>query len=342
MRLAIWSSHAVFIVRAILSHAETTIPESALTSMVLSDDECLNTGTTDCALNAIQVQGSRQTTAEREEAGFCKICHSTCQDHATYGLLEQCNAEPMCHLLDAAELNRNSTCVCAQESCKGVGSLQLGNEDSSDDSGASDDLGASFTRGCRRRRYCSHAGGGSCAQFGCGGGYVRWRGCQCNQDCEKHGSCCSDYHQKCSRTPSPPPQASHSSNIKTLYHTTSRGIANLILNSNFKPGSQGWCGGAVYFMDYPGLPKSKEDPLTTQRGAIVEARVDLGKVCQSTRNKNCRESRRGTCCPMLGGGHGIQGAAAAGCGSILWNPGDGNEYVIWDTRRILSRKIYSR
>lgn len=361
------SRYDIVIVLAILSCVETKISEPALSSMVLSDDECMNKGNADCALSAIQVQASGQSkvlgmagghaSVVRVEAGFCKICHGTCQDHTTYGLLDRCNTHPMCRLKDAVEPNTSSTCICAQNSCKKNASLQpdlTAQEDLSDDvpvqEGSSDDLGSSWS-GCRRRRYCGHASGGSCASFGCGGAYVRWHGCQCNQECERHGNCCSDYHQKCVSTPappppppppSPPPQISQNSNIKTLYHTTSSTIAKLIVSGNFKPGSQGWCGGAVYFMDYPGLPKSKEDPLTTQRGAVVEAQVDLGKVCQSTRDQNCWESQEGTCCPMPGGGHGIQGAAAAGCGSILWNPGDGNEYVLWDMSRILSRKIYNR
>eukprot|EP00931_Biecheleriopsis_adriatica_P072939 TRINITY_DN4731_c0_g1_i1.p1 TRINITY_DN4731_c0_g1~~TRINITY_DN4731_c0_g1_i1.p1 ORF type:complete len:585 (+),score=109.56 TRINITY_DN4731_c0_g1_i1:73-1827(+) len=38
---------------------------------------------------------------------------------------------------------------------------------------------------------------GSCKQFNCRNYYVKWQPCQCNSECEKHHSCCWDYHKTC-------------------------------------------------------------------------------------------------------------------------------------------------
>mmetsp|Transcript_26624 Transcript_26624/g.76911 ORF Transcript_26624/g.76911 Transcript_26624/m.76911 type:complete len:197 (+) Transcript_26624:83-673(+) len=70
---------------------------------------------------------------------------------------------------------------------------------------------------------------------------------------------------------------SYHRNIKTLYHTTSPDIANRILHSSFHPGNSGWCGGAIYFVDTPYLPRSKYGP-QTQSGAVIKAVVDLGRM----------------------------------------------------------------
>eukprot|EP00928_Gymnodinium_smaydae_P015676 TRINITY_DN15804_c0_g2_i1.p1 TRINITY_DN15804_c0_g2~~TRINITY_DN15804_c0_g2_i1.p1 ORF type:complete len:547 (+),score=71.76 TRINITY_DN15804_c0_g2_i1:78-1718(+) len=38
---------------------------------------------------------------------------------------------------------------------------------------------------------------GSCAQYGCGSAFTRAHGCQCNAECTRFNSCCSDYAEKC-------------------------------------------------------------------------------------------------------------------------------------------------
>mmetsp|Transcript_33089 Transcript_33089/g.102721 ORF Transcript_33089/g.102721 Transcript_33089/m.102721 type:complete len:524 (+) Transcript_33089:64-1635(+) len=40
---------------------------------------------------------------------------------------------------------------------------------------------------------------GSCASYGCGGSFVHWQRCQCNQHCEHHRNCCRDYWWTCKR-----------------------------------------------------------------------------------------------------------------------------------------------
>jgi len=120
---------------------------------------------------------------------------------------------------------------------------------------------------------------------------------------------------------------SYHRNIKTLYHTTSPDIANRILHSSFHPGNSGWCGGAIYFVDTPYLPRSKYGP-QTQSGAVIKAVVDLGRMAYM--DHHCHS----------GFGSGMGAAARAGFNSIRFDPGDGNEYVILSSSRILYMQRY--
>lgn len=131
--------------------------------------------------------------------------------------------------------------------------------------------------------------------------------------------------------------------VMTLYHTTSPEIAKLIIAGNFKPGKSGWCGGATYFVDYPGLAKSKISPEYTNLGAVIEAKVDMGNMCLSTRPDGCddaSEEAHGKCCPVPDGGEGIVGATKVGCNSIRFDPSDGNEYIVWHPDQVLSKKLW--
>merc|ERR1719401_496273 len=168
--------------------------------------------------------------------------------------------------------------------------------------------------------------------------YMRGMGCQCNKDCEYYGSCCPDAAARCTVL-----QASAVVNINdgmfhgqttlqgpvlTMYHTTSREVANLILKTGFKSGKTGWCGGGIYFINTPILPKSKYAPGVTQGGAILEAQVQMGKLARMKHH-----------CAGMGGG-GVSGAKAMGYNSIVFKQNDGPEWVIWDTQQVLSVKIY--
>jgi len=133
-----------------------------------------------------------------------------------------------------------------------------------------------------------------------------------------------------------------SANVMTLYHSTSLAAAESIVAGNFKAGRMGWCGGAVYFMDYPGLPAWKKNPKSTQVGAVVKATVDMGKMCEIVKADGCDDGDSGKCCPAphSGRGHGVEAAQAAGCNSIKWTqPGDLPEYIIWEPERVLSKSI---
>lgn len=136
---------------------------------------------------------------------------------------------------------------------------------------------------------------------------------------------------------------SSAKNIMTLYHSTSLAAAKSIVAGDFKPGRMGWCGGAVYFMDYPGLPAWKKNPKSTQVGAVVEAQVDMGKMCEIVKKVGCDDGDSGKCCPAphSGHGHGVEAAQAAGCNSIKWiQPGDLPEYIIWEPARVLSKSVF--
>jgi len=118
-----------------------------------------------------------------------------------------------------------------------------------------------------------------------------------------------------------------SPNLKTLYHTTSPAVAELILASGFKPGHAGWCGGAIYFVPTPELPETKFGPYTLS-GAVIEAKVNLGRVANM--DARCKATF----------GQGIRDAVRHGYDSVRFDPGDGDEYVIVSARRVVSMRRY--
>ena len=110
--------------------------------------------------------------------------------------------------------------------------------------------------------------------------------------------------------------------VKTLYHETSPEAATKILASSFRPGSSGWCGGAIYFYTSPKIPKSKLGP-DSQTGAIIQAEVDLGTNIQL--DKKCDGAND----------------ARNKYDSVSFNPGDGLEYLVFSPDRIISMSRYS-
>jgi len=114
----------------------------------------------------------------------------------------------------------------------------------------------------------------------------------------------------------------------TLYHQTSPEIAALILKSHFKPGKEGWCGGGIYFATSPEATNTKAIGPESHTGFIIEAQVDVGKVLHMS--KTCDRSMTG------------QKLQSMNYDSITFNPGDGDEYIIYSSDRVLSMKQYSR
>jgi len=165
---------------------------------------------------------------------------------------------------------------------------------------------------------------GSCAAYGCGG-FHPGRGCQCNMNCGRYGNCCGDYQTKCraSRLAS----SSKAGKVLTLYHQTSREIAELILKSAFKVGTQGWCGGGIYFATDPAATETKAIGPDSHKGFLIEAKVDVGHVLQM--NSTCDRQMSGT---KLWAQH---------YDSIRFDPGDGEEYVVYESNRVVSMKAYS-
>jgi len=114
----------------------------------------------------------------------------------------------------------------------------------------------------------------------------------------------------------------------TLYHQTSPDIAALILKEGFKTGKEGWCGGGIYFATTPEATNTKAIGPESHKGFIIEATVDVGKVLHMP--KTCDRSMTGE---KLQGMH---------YDSITFNPGDGDEYIVYSNTRVLSTKKYER
>jgi len=145
--------------------------------------------------------------------------------------------------------------------------------------------------------------------------------CQCTNDCKKFGNCCHDFNSVCRRP-------SYHGPVMTLYHTTSVWAAKSIVKGGFRPGHTGWCGGAVYFINHPYLPKSKYAKGITQSGAILEAKVSMGRMAHMGRR--CKGW----------GGTGTRAAKRAGFQSLTFNPGDGSEFIIWNPKQVQSVRIW--
>jgi len=157
--------------------------------------------------------------------------------------------------------------------------------------------------------------GGSCRSYGCINDYARENGCQCNSACTQHNNCCSDYVEMC---------AAKSGNVLTLYHTTSQDAANVILQSGFKPGHSGWCGGGIYFAMSAAATATKAIGPESHQGVMLQAEVDLGRILYEP--KNC------------GGGHTSESIHAEGYDSVSFDPGDGPEFIVYEASRVLSVK----
>jgi len=114
----------------------------------------------------------------------------------------------------------------------------------------------------------------------------------------------------------------------TLYHQTSSEIAELILKSNFKPGTEGWCGGGIYFATTPAATNTKAIGPDSHKGFIIEAQVDVGRVLHMS--KTCDRSMTG------------EKLKNRNYDSVTFNPGDGDEYIVYSNSRVLSTKKYGR
>mmetsp|Transcript_90006 Transcript_90006/g.160233 ORF Transcript_90006/g.160233 Transcript_90006/m.160233 type:complete len:236 (-) Transcript_90006:18-725(-) len=129
-------------------------------------------------------------------------------------------------------------------------------------------------------------------------------------------------------------------NIMTLYHQTSPGICSAILRSGFRPGSVGWCGGGIYFAGSPGGTYGKAVGVDSHHGCILQVQVNMGRVKHM--GHTCLSSPR---CWGRSVGWAIHCIASGqhrvpGYDSIIFNPGDGTEFMIWDPSRVVSVKRY--
>uniref|UniRef100_A0A7S1WV27 SMB domain-containing protein n=1 Tax=Alexandrium catenella TaxID=2925 RepID=A0A7S1WV27_ALECA len=182
---------------------------------------------------------------------------------------------------------------------------------------------------------------GGCSHYGCSSGYRRGQACQCYHSCARYGNCCGDYRSKCrARSPSqpgsgnPPSRGGHSSyqGTMTLYHQTSRSACRSILRSGFRIGRGGWCGKGIYFATSPQATKGKAITPASGTGCMIEAKVKVGKVLKFP------------CCRYCGGrkeqhvSHNNEELKAKGYDSISINPGDGDEYIVYDPSKVISMR----
>jgi len=170
---------------------------------------------------------------------------------------------------------------------------------------------------------------GSCAEYGC---YTPFDGdfrCHCNDACHQHGNCCGDFDAQCSSVATSSvneTQGFFPGVVKTVYHTTSWDAGQSILNHGFRIGVQGWCGGGIYFAESPDATKGKAIGPDSKQGFMIEAQVAVGRV--KLMPSTCNRSMSG---PELW---------ATGFDSISFNPGDGEETVVYSVDRVLSAKAY--
>jgi len=116
--------------------------------------------------------------------------------------------------------------------------------------------------------------------------------------------------------------------VLVLFHQTSPGAGPLILQNGFKLGTEGWCGGGIYFATSPQATYRKAIGPESHHGYIVGARVNVGRV--KYMGSSCDRSMTGLKLWLLG------------YDSIHFNPGDGDEYVVYSKHRILSTWHHTR
>ncbi|OLP92019.1 hypothetical protein AK812_SmicGene26215 [Symbiodinium microadriaticum] len=177
-----------------------------------------------------------------------------------------------------------------------------------------------------RPSFKSAAGWVGCWYYGCHGSYHPEFQCQCNKDCGRFRNCCYDYGT-CWQTPDSrrrrrrDPSSSNSrpthTNMVTGFHQTSPNVCKLIVNSAFRPGSDGHCGGAIYFALSPQATKTKAIGNDSKSGCMIEVKVDVGRV----KYEGSRCGHKWTKQEFL----------QTGYDSIRFDPGDGDELVIYDS-----------
>jgi len=176
-------------------------------------------------------------------------------------------------------------------------------------------------------------GYGSCSAYGCRG-YTAGLMCQCSQDCVGRRNCCWDYGYICApyyarqQTPKHPPNSngpatSYNGGVQTLYHQTSPSACHSILKSTFRIGKGGWCGSGIYFAASPQDTRTKAIAASSGSGCMLEVKVNVGKVKKYPCCKHCH-------------GYTDQSLKKEGYDSVQFNPGDGEETIVYNSNRIVS------
>jgi len=131
----------------------------------------------------------------------------------------------------------------------------------------------------------------------------------------------------------PAPQPGRGS-IMTLYHQTGSEAGESILRTGFRAGRVGLCGGGIYFAETALATYTKAVGPDSQRGFIIEARVDLGRIARMSRL--CTSPSF----PILDGTPVADHLREHNADSLAFNPGDGMEHIIADSSRVLSMRRY--
>mmetsp|Transcript_24996 Transcript_24996/g.58146 ORF Transcript_24996/g.58146 Transcript_24996/m.58146 type:complete len:311 (-) Transcript_24996:106-1038(-) len=161
---------------------------------------------------------------------------------------------------------------------------------------------------------------GSCALYGCVSSFAPTHSCQCNDACQHFSNCCPDFWSRCHSNPGASPPVQQQQRIMTLYHQTSPQACQMILRNNFRPGHAGWCGGGIYFAMSPEETYSKAIGPDSHKGCILRAQVDVGRVLHLGRR-----------CGRMS----LHRLQAMHYDSVSFNPGDGQEYVVYSSSRVL-------
>ncbi|CAE7903000.1 unnamed protein product [Symbiodinium sp. KB8] len=169
-----------------------------------------------------------------------------------------------------------------------------------------------------RPSFKSAAGWVGCWYYGCHGSYHPEFHCQCNQGCVRFRNCCYDYGRKCwhapdsrrrrsgrRRNPPPPPQAPDSRRRRG-----SPAQGKIVTG---------------FHQTSPDATKTKAIGNDSKSGCMIEVKVDVGRVKYEG--------------PRCGHKWTKQEFLQTGYDSIRFDPGDGDELVIYDSSRVKSMRI---
>ena len=130
--------------------------------------------------------------------------------------------------------------------------------------------------------------------------------------------------------------------VLTLYHQTSESAGRSILRHGFRAGHVGWCGAGIYFAMSAAATSQKIKGPDSHGGFMIEARVDVGRVkhmpWHCTTSPQCNRHPMAKCQDRTNRGSWL---SRQGYDSINFQPDPyGQEYVIFDKRRVKSMKGY--
>eukprot|EP00930_Biecheleria_cincta_P083789 TRINITY_DN7329_c0_g1_i1.p1 TRINITY_DN7329_c0_g1~~TRINITY_DN7329_c0_g1_i1.p1 ORF type:complete len:386 (+),score=60.87 TRINITY_DN7329_c0_g1_i1:65-1222(+) len=115
--------------------------------------------------------------------------------------------------------------------------------------------------------------------------------------------------------------------VMTLYHQTGCKQGRRILQEGFHAGRYGWCGGGIYFAATPQATDHKAIGVDSHKGFIIQAQVLIGNAIHADRH--CKIHGR-----TLAGNE----LHEAGHDTMIFDPGDGVEHVVYCSSQVLSTK----